>query len=76
VGLAIATPWYKELPRVKKKFPHHDIAMRGVLAIATRRVLAIATHVVLAIATRGVLYTLPRVKFPCKATVLSNTTRG
>jgi len=39
----------------KKRFPRHDIATRGVLAIATCGVLAIATHVVLAIATRGVL---------------------
>jgi len=55
VRLTIATPWYKELPRMKKKFPRHDIATRGVLAIAMHRVLAIATREVLAIATRGVL---------------------
>jgi len=39
----------------KKRFPRHDIATRGILAIATRGVLAIAMRVVLAIATCGVV---------------------
>jgi len=43
--------------RGKKRFPCHDIAMHGVLAIAMRVVLAIATRGVVDIARREIIST-------------------